>query len=294
MKPVHKDFKEFFPKLDLSKVNIKGKKINSELKVNKDEVDKKFLEEMLTKNELLDILEKVNLSMEEFIKFSYNKTAIKLIKIFEILLKLNQKKIEENTKLDSDLNKKSSDFTLLNKKFYELLQENNNIKMKIKSDFKNFPSKPNLNNIVDDFNDNSMVVNNISIIQNESNIVYIEYNFRNNFNEFNINIKKEIEDAEFNDKIKKNESESFMDIVELKINDDVVSDIKNNRKGQGKSVKKTKNYIDINMMANNSFDIMNNTTNLVTSSTKLNKFLENMNKNQNIQFLNEKKNNFIK
>ena len=294
MKPVHKDFKEFFPKLDLSKVNIKGKKINSELKVNKDEVDKKFLEEMLTKNELLDILEKVNLSMEEFIKFSYNKTAIKLIKIFEILLKLNQKKIEENTKLDSDLNKKSSDFTLLNKKYYELLQENNNIKMKIRSDFKNFPSKPNLNNIVDDFNDNSMVVNNISIIQNESNIVYIKYNFRNNFNEFNINIKKEIEDAEFNDKIKKNESESFMDIVELKINDDVVSDIKNNRKGQGKSVKKTKNYIDINMMANNSFDIMNNTTNLVTSSTKLNKFLENMNKNQNIQFLNEKKNNFIK
>ena len=215
-------------------------------------------------------------------------------KIFEILLKLNQKKIEENTKLDSDLNKKSSDFTLLNKKYYELLQENNNIKMKIRSDFKNFPSKPNLNNIVDDFNDNSMVVNNISIIQNESNIVYIKYNFRNNFNEFNINIKKEIEDAEFNDKIKKNESESFMDIVELKINDDVVSDIKNNRKGQGKSVKKTKNYIDINMMANNSFDIMNNTTNLVTSSTKLNKFLENMNKNQNIQFLNEKKNNFIK
>jgi len=125
--------------------------------------------------------------------------------------------------------------------------------------------------VVDDSLDNSMIVNHISYIQTESKT--------GNNNEFNI--KKEIEQGD----TETNENE-ILDMLELKINDDVVSDIKKNRKKN----RKNKNVFDINNSSENiNIDLVNNSTNLMTSSSKLNKFIENLNKSPNYTSLFNKK-----
>ena len=88
----------------------------------------------------------------------------------------------------------------------------------------------------------------------------------------------------------------FNDVVELKQNDEVYSDIKkNNRRHNSKGLKKNKNIIDINMTGDNNLESLNNSTNLMTSSSKLNKFLENLNKGQSFStFFHEKKKQNIK